>query len=74
MNLILINAGYCVVSIPPILRHEYIAALQQAQREHTPDDGPFIKLIAECELEAQKDYCRMFRIKTHAQHKTDIER
>lgn len=74
MNLILINAGYCVVSIPPILRHEYIAALQQAQREHAPDDGPFIKLIAECELEVQKDYCRMFRIKTHAYHKTDIER
>lgn len=62
MNLILINAGYCVVSIPPLLRHDYITALQQAQRAHTPDDIPFVRLIAECELEAQKDYCRMFRI------------
>ncbi len=63
MNLILVNRGYCVVSIPPILRHDYITALQQAQRAQGPSDAAFIKLICECELEAQKDYCRMFRIK-----------
>lgn len=63
MNLILINRGYCIVSIPPIRRHDYIAALQQAQRDDHPSDEAFIKLIAECEIEAQKDYCRMFRIK-----------
>ena len=63
MNLILINTGYCVVSIPPVLRHDYIAALQQAQRSKSPSDEAFVKLIAECEIEAQKDYCRMFRIK-----------
>ena len=63
MNLILINRGYCVVSIPPVLRHDYIVALQQAQREKNPSDEAFVKLIAECEIEAQKDYCRMFRIK-----------
>lgn len=63
MNLILINTGYCVVSIPPVLRHEYISSLQKAQREIDPDDTAFVQLIAECELEAQKDYCRMFRIK-----------
>lgn len=62
MNLILINAGYCVVSIPPVLRHDYITALQKAQRATSPDEIPFLQLIAECELEAQKDYCRMFRI------------
>jgi Fic family protein len=63
MNLILVNNGYCVVSIPPVLRHEYITALQQAQRSIAPSDAAFIRLIAECEIEAQKDYCRMFRIK-----------
>lgn len=62
MNLILINRGYCIVSIPPILRHEYIEALKQAQRENEPSDEAFIRLIAECELEAQRDYCRMFHI------------
>lgn len=62
MNLILVNAGYCIVSIPPILRHDYISALQSAQRSKLPSDEPFIRLICECEIEAQKDYCRMFRI------------
>jgi len=66
MNLILINQGYCIVSIPPVLRHDYIVALQQAQRERNPSDEAFVKLIAECEIESQKDYCRMFRIKLPA--------
>lgn len=63
MNLILINQGYCIVSIPPVWRHDYITALQQAQRKRSPSDEAFVKLIAECELEAQRDYCRMFHIK-----------
>jgi Fic family protein len=62
MNLILLNAGYCIVSIPPILRHEYVFALQSAQQSKMPSDEPFNKLICECEIEAQKDFCRMFRI------------
>ena len=45
MNLILVNRGYCVVSIPPILRHDYITALQQAQRAQGPSDTAFIRLI-----------------------------
>ena len=63
MNLILINKGYCIVSIPPVLRLEYINALKSAQRAKNPSDEAFITLIAECEVEAQKDYCRMFHIK-----------
>jgi Fic family protein len=66
MNLILVNRGYQIVSIPPILRIEYINALQTAQRSENPSDKAFFRLIAECELEAQKDYCRMFRIKKSA--------
>lgn len=62
MNLILVNKGYCIVSIPPILRLDYITALQQAQRRVNPSDEAFVKLIGECEIEAQRDYFRMFRI------------
>lgn len=74
MNLILVNTGYCVVSIPPILRNAYITALQQAQRENSPSDEAFIRLIAECENEAQRDYCRMFHIKLPAHDKITPER
>lgn len=73
MNLILINKGYCLVSIPPILRREYISALEQSRQT----DGlgePFIKFICECELEAQRDYCRMFHIKLPERKKTEPER
>ena len=62
MNLILVNKGYQIVSIPPILRLEYINALQLAQQSEHPNDKAFFNLIAECEIESQKDYCRMFRI------------
>ncbi len=62
MNLILVNKGYCIVSIPPIWRMDYISALVAAQRAYKPTDEPFNRLIAECELEAQRDYGRMFRI------------
>ena len=63
MNLILVNRGYPIVSIPPVLRLEYINALKAAQRGTNPSDEAFNKLIAECVIEAQKDYCRMFDIK-----------
>jgi Fic family protein len=62
MNLILVNRGYPILSIPPVLRLEYINALKAAQRDKNPSDQPLLRLIAECVLEAQKDYCRMFHI------------
>lgn len=62
MNLILVNKGCQLVSIPPIWRHDYIAALIAAQRAENPTDEPLNRLIAECELEAQRDYGRMFGI------------
>ena len=62
MNLILVNRGYPIVSIPPVLRLEYINALKAAQRDKNPSDESFIGMIAECVIEAQKDYCRMFGI------------
>lgn len=74
MNLILVNKGYCVISIPPVLRHDYITALQQAQRNRNPSDAAFFQLICQCELEAQKDYCRMFRIKLPEQSRNNPTR
>ncbi len=62
MNLILINKGYCIISIPPVMRHEYISALITAQGAKYPTDEPFNRLIAECEIEAQRDYCRLLKI------------
>lgn len=67
MNLIFVNKGYCIVSIPPILRNEYISALIAVQREDNSTDLPFNTLIAECELEAQRDYSRMFGIPLKAE-------
>ena len=69
MNLILVNKGYQIVSIPPILRMEYISALQVAQKSKNSSDKAFFQLIAECEIEAQKDYCRMFRIELPKKNK-----
>jgi len=63
MNLILVNKGYQIVSIPPVLRHEYIHALTKGRRSGSKAGGALAKFIAECEIEAQKDFCRMFQIK-----------
>ena len=62
MNLILVNKGYQVASVPPVWRHEYISALITAQRADNPSDTPFNILIAECVLQTQRDYCRMLKI------------
>ncbi len=56
MNLILLQEGYNIVVIPPIVRKEYIQALEKA---HT-DDHDFIYLIAQMVKEAQRDYLRLF--------------
>jgi len=52
-----------------VLRHEYIQSLQAAQRKENPSDMAFVQLIAECVKEAQRDYCRMFRIALPEQQK-----
>ncbi|MDL2287967.1 Fic family protein [Oscillospiraceae bacterium OttesenSCG-928-F05] len=74
MNLILINRGYQVVSIPPVLRADYVQALIAAQRTDDRTDTPFYTLIAECELEAQKDYFRMFCIPEREEKQPDEDK
>ena len=63
MNLILVNEGYGITSIPPVLRNEYINALILSQRKNNPDIDTFIEFIAECVIETERDYCRLLRIK-----------
>lgn len=56
MNLALMQAGYVVTIIPPILRREYINCLEKAH----VDDTDFIEFIARCVKETQQDYLRFF--------------
>ena len=60
MNLILIHFGYGVVSIPPIWRNEYINALSLSRQSNNLE--PFFKLIAECVIETERDYCRLLKL------------
>lgn len=56
MNLILLQEGFPVTVIPPVLRAEYITALEKAHR----DDSDFIKLIAGCVLQMLREYLKLF--------------
>lgn len=56
MNLILLQEGYNIAVIPPVLRAEYLTALERA---HENDDD-FIRFIGSAEKETQKDYLRLF--------------
>ncbi len=57
MNLILMQAGYPIAIIPPILRRQYIQALEKSHVKK--DNSEFIKFIDECVKQTQKDYLRM---------------
>lgn len=57
MNLVLLQKSYCIAIIPPVLRAEYIQALENA---HT-DDKSFIEFIARVVRETQRDYLRLLK-------------
>lgn len=56
MNLILLQEGYNIAVIPPVLRVEYLTALEKAYE----DDEDFVKFIGSGVKETQKDYLRLF--------------
>ncbi|MFA6940558.1 MAG: Fic family protein [Clostridiaceae bacterium] len=58
MNTALIQDGYLLTIIPPILRHEYIELLEKAHE----DDKPFMDFIAERILESQMEIMRLLHI------------
>ena len=56
MNLALLQAGYPVTIIPPILRRDYLDTLNKT---HKGDNMPFIKLIIGVCYESSKEYLRL---------------
>lgn len=58
MNTALIQDGYMLAVIPPILRHEYIQLLEKAHR----DELPFEEFIAEMVIESKKEIMRLLHI------------
>ena len=58
MNLALLQAGYVITIIPPILRREYLDSLKASNRG---DNKPFINLITAMVYESQKDYLRIIQ-------------
>ena len=58
MNLALLQAGYPITIIPPVLRGDYIDALKASNQG---DNQPFINLLSNMVCESQRDYIRLLR-------------
>lgn len=56
MNLVLLQAEYNITVIPPVVRADYIRALQDTNRNNFE---PFINFISEMVYEAQKEYLKI---------------
>jgi Fic family protein len=56
MNLALLQSGYPITIIPPIIRGDYISALRDSNKGNIK---PFIDLISCCVWESQKEYLRL---------------
>ena len=57
MNLLLLQHGYNIALIPPVMRPEYIRSLEKAHE----NDNDFIEFIASMVKETQNEYLRLFR-------------
>lgn len=58
MNLALLQSGYVIAVIPPVLRKEYLESLKKCDKG---DNIPFINLILTMVCECQKEYLRLLR-------------
>lgn len=56
MNLVLLQTGYTIAIIPPIVRADYITALVDANKGNAT---PFLNFISTMSLETMKDYLRI---------------
>lgn len=61
MNLALIQDGFPVTIIPPVVRPAYIEALKAS---NAGDNRPFVNLVSNMVYEAQRDHLRLFRTLT----------
>ncbi len=55
MNLVLMQSGFNIALIPPVIRVEYISSIEQAHK----NDEAFINLICRSVYETQKECLRM---------------
>lgn len=58
MNLALLQAGYNITIIPPVVRADYIRALQKSNHY---DFKPFVNFISEMVYESQKEYLKIVK-------------
>ncbi len=58
MNHAFLRAGYPPVIIPPAFKHEYIQSLESGWTH----PKTFVNYIAECELQAQREYIKLLRL------------
>lgn len=56
MNLALLQSGYNIVVIPPVVRTDYISTIQKTNNGNNTD---FINFISEMVLESQKEYLKI---------------
>ena len=56
MNLALLQDGYPVTIIPPVLRSDYLAAVRQG---NSGNHKPFVTLLSNMVWESQRDYLRL---------------
>ena len=56
MNLALLQSGYNITIIPPVVRADYIRAIQETNHGNFT---PFINFVSEMVLESQKEYLRI---------------
>jgi hypothetical protein len=56
MNLALLQAGYPITIIPPLLRGDYIASIREANKGICQ---PFVDFISTCVWESQREYLRL---------------
>lgn len=61
MNLALLQAGYVITIIPPVVRSDYIDALKATNKKN---NVPFVNLISNMVYESQHDYLRLLRTLT----------
>lgn len=58
MNLALLQAGYPVTIIPPVLRSEYLTTVRESNSGNV---APFVDLLSNMVWESQRDYLRLLR-------------
>ncbi|MFO7983543.1 MAG: Fic family protein [Desulfuromonadales bacterium] len=61
MNLALLQDGFPITIIPPVVRPAYIEALKAS---NAGDSRPFVNLVSNMVYEAQRDYLRLFKALT----------